>query len=90
MDTITASQQIDAMSRESNLRQAYYDGHQDGALSTLAPALGVEPGDGQPTHTLMGRRFRVSIEWIDPVDERDLSVARQMAERAQQRAAERL
>jgi hypothetical protein len=70
-------------------RAAYQDGLQDGAMSALAPALGVQPQEGF-THTLMGRRLTVSIEWLDgPLDERELETARLMAQRALDRIAER-
>jgi hypothetical protein len=69
---------------------AYRDGVQDGALGALAPALGVEHTAGQPTHTLMGRRFKVTIEWLDgPLDPRHEGVARKMAERAVERQRQR-
>lgn len=78
---------IRQMTAESRERDAYWRGTQDGALSALAPALGV-PGPVQ--HQLMGRPFRLTIEWLDDdfEDPRYEEVARRMAADAAQRVAQ--
>lgn len=70
--------------------QGYRDGLRDGGLAALAPALGVEPDVGTPTHQLMGQRFTLTIEWLDgPPSDGHMEQARRMAREAQQRMFDR-
>lgn len=81
MERSEALRRVEHMTAESREREAYYRGTQDGALAALAPALGV-PSTVQ--HQLMGRPFRLTIEWLDDdfADPRYEDVARRMAKAA--------
>lgn len=60
---------------EEGTRDGYRSGAADAALVVLAPALGfpAPTGPGRPAeHTLFGRRFRLSVEWLDEPPSHDL------------------
>ncbi len=47
---------------EPLVSDTYYDGLVDGAMLTLYP-----PDPDKPHGTLFGRRYRVHVEWLDPL-----------------------